>query len=159
MKRATSGDRMWGLRELPLPDPVPWTPETYGWVGVAMCAFGLACWIAFKRYRHWKSQAYRREALAELDAMNHDRAHLASLPHLLRRTALSAFPRAEVASLQGPEWIHWLNSAGAAFTTQDAAPLDRLAYQPQLAEELDDPSVDRLLSASRSFVRTHRARV
>jgi hypothetical protein len=24
-------DRMWGLKELPLPDPVSWWPQTPGW--------------------------------------------------------------------------------------------------------------------------------
>ncbi len=159
MKGATSGDRMWGLRELPLPDPVPWTPETYGWVVIALGLTGWLLWTALRQYRKWEGQAYRREALAELAAMEENQPLLSSLPHVLRRTALQAFPREEVAALRGSDWIEWLNAAGADFESPDAEPLDRLAYQPQLADRLDDDSVKHLISASRAFVRSHRARV
>jgi len=150
---------MWGLRELPLPDPLPWTPETYGWGVIALGVICLLLSIALRQYRKWEDQAYRREALAELAVMERNRLLLSTLPHVLRRTALQAFPREEVAALDGSEWIEWLNAAGADFESSDIEPLDRLAYQPDLADRLDDNSARHLISASRAFVRSHRARV
>ena len=148
---------MWGLQELALPDPVSWAPATYGWGLLAGLLFIIACALAYKSFRQWQSQAYRREALADLARMERDRDRLADLPLVLRRTALSAYPREEVAALNGREWIEWLNAAGANFSTCDADPLDQLAYQPGLCIELDMQTIERLLSASRAFLRDHRA--
>ena len=159
MAGATGGNPMWGLKELPLPAPVSWTPETWGWLVVAGLFLAFLAWIGLRQLNAYRAQSYRRTAIADLDAMQRDRHKITALPALLRRTALVAFPRDEVAVLSGEAWVQWLNAAGADFLTGDADWLDRLAYQPRLSEELETESADRLLQGSRLFVRNHRARV
>ena len=76
----------------------------------------LLLWGAFVWYRRWKRNAYRREALAELDRIENalagdGAAHLLlpRLPELLKRTALAAYGRGEVASLSGKSWLDFLD--------------------------------------------------
>ncbi|MEZ7978263.1 MAG: DUF4381 domain-containing protein [Myxococcota bacterium] len=159
MAGSSAGDPMWGLRELPRPEAISWVPQTYGWgLVVLTLVLGLTC-IALRGYRVWRRQAYRRLAETELSEIARDNARLTHLPALLRRAALSAFPRQEVANLHGSEWIDWLNREGASFLPDDARWLDQLAYDPQLAEHLETESATRLIASSRQFIRSHRARV
>jgi hypothetical protein len=69
---------------------------------IFLCLIGRAV-------RHHLRQAYRREALA---ALGTGRLSALELATLLRRTALTAFPREQVAALTGPAWIAWLGRTG-----------------------------------------------
>jgi len=151
-------DRMWGLKDPPLPEPVSWfalTPGTVLLAGILLSLVGLFVW---RRWQAWQRNRYRRIALAELSAMEDSAAGLAGLPTVLRRIALTAFPRVEVASLRGADWVAWLNEKGARFEDADAAWLDRLPYDPDPGD-LSPDVAKRLLSTSSAWVREHRARV
>ena len=102
---------------------------------------------------------YAEVTQQDLSEIARDNARLVHLPALLRRTALAAFPRQEVANLHGSEWVDWLNQQGASFLPDDARWLDQLAYDPQLAKQLERESTTRLIASSRLFIRSHRARV
>ena len=121
-------ERMWGLKELPLPAGVDWLPPAPGWYAIGALAVLLLCYGAWRRWRQWQRNAYRRDALRQIAALSADTAH--ELPIILRRAALTAQPRHTVASLRGQDWIEWLNrSAGRElFSADDAAHLDALAY-------------------------------
>jgi hypothetical protein len=96
------------LHDLALPPGVPWWPPAPGWYAVfatALLAVGLWAWRAWKR---WRADAYRRAALREL-ASSQDAATIAEL---LRRTALARTPRPVVAALAGTAWVDWLETRG-----------------------------------------------
>ena len=106
------------MHDLVMPEAVPWLPQTPGWwivlawfVAVAL----LAAWQIVKRRRR---NRYRRDALAELRAIasqpDIDAARDAQrIATVLKRTALVAYPRADVAGLYGKEWARFLTeSAG-----------------------------------------------
>lgn len=105
------------LRDIHLPEPVGWWPLAWGWwLLIALLVMALAGLIGYlwRRRQRWR---YRRQALQELDRLYAEfREHgdgaryLQDISVLLRRTALSAFPRQEVAGLQGPAWLQWLNT-------------------------------------------------
>ena len=120
MAGSSAGDPMWGLRELPRPEAISWMPQTYGWGLVALVLVLGLTWMALRGYRAWQHQAYRRVAETDLSEIARDNARLVHLPALLRRTALAAFPRQEVANLHGSEWVDWLNQQGASFLPDDA---------------------------------------
>jgi hypothetical protein len=88
--------------------------------------------------------------------MRADPAVATQLPFILRRSALVAYQRRDVASLRGAEWTRWLNeSAGRELFTADSAhTLDRLAYSGEAPAPSD---IEPLLAASRDWVRLHRA--
>ena len=98
--------------------------------------------------------AYRREGLIRLEAMKNDGSALGELPLLLRRSALQAAPRNDVAGLRGTDWINWLNaSAGRPlFGEDDAVLLDELAYAEARGRTADDASVQQGREASRKWM-------
>jgi hypothetical protein len=150
-------DRMWGLEELPLPDPVSWFPATVGWAFVAALLLVCAGVFAWRLRQAWLRARYRREALARLGAIDDGSARIEELPELLRRTALAAFAREDVAPLRGPAWVEWLNANGGSFEATDAEWLDRLPYESSASGRLDERTRAHLVAASQRFVRTHRA--
>ena len=151
---AFGGERMWGLKELPYPEPIPFTPETIGWLILAGLLLAVFIWMVWLARRRWQANAYRREALHELKRLPD--ADWSVLPFVLRKTALAAGGREAVASLRGPDWIQWLNDHARKrlFEPADANLLDAIAYggQPPPAVELE-----RLLNATRTWVSAHHA--
>ncbi|AQV93862.1 DUF4381 domain-containing protein [Cupriavidus necator] len=128
------------LADVAVPPPPSWAPQTIGWpIAGALLLLALA-WAGWRAWRRHRANRYRREALAELAGLplGADPAHrvaaLRQLAALLKRTALAAWPRAQVASLAGSGWADFLRAhAGRA---QDTAPL--LAALVQDAEYRDD---------------------
>jgi hypothetical protein len=140
----TSLDR---LHDIIAPPPVPWWPPAPGWYWVLGFLLLLLLILALRAFRHWQRNRYRREALIEwhrlagqLDRPETRIAALTAMSVLLKRTALSAFPRAEVASLTGPAWLAFLDRTTAAppFSKITGDLLERIAYSSIDAAE---PSV------------------
>jgi len=153
------GERMWGLQELPFPEPVAYWPQTTGWyVALGILLLGLMA-LVWWRWRVWKRNAWRREMLTRLDAIAADPKRLTELPFLLRRSALNAAPRHEVASLRGQDWILWLNrsAGGEVFTPTDAGFIDDLPYRSSPDGLIGDRDAAHLIDASRIWIRSHRA--
>jgi hypothetical protein len=103
------------LRDYHLPDPVGWWPPAPGWWLAALLALLLLIWLIRAVLGWHRRRAARRFALRELKALQ--RAHakdeddsvlLRGLSRLLRRFALSRFPRHQVAGLSGEAWLDFL---------------------------------------------------
>lgn len=112
------------LHDIIVPDPLPLWPPAPGWLwllGILAAILMVALLRGLLRYQR---NRYRREALAELrrlqtlgpepQAINaaQQRQALAQLSILLKRTALTAYSRAEVAELTGPAWFAFLDERG-----------------------------------------------
>jgi hypothetical protein len=149
------------LRDLALPAPAPWWPPAPGWwiLGAGLVTAGLvALWRAWRRYR---ADAYRRQARRELDAIARrlDAGLLAGatadLATVLKRTALAAFPRAQVASLTGPAWLSFLDWTGntTAFTDGAGRWIARWAYAGGAA--VSTPDLKAALQEARNWVAGH----
>ncbi|WEK49675.1 MAG: DUF4381 domain-containing protein [Candidatus Kaistia colombiensis] len=144
------------LRDIVLPTPVSWWPPAPGWwVLAAAVLAGLALLAARQIVRH-RRDAYRRQALRELAALpaSLDAAGAQSLSAILKRTALVAFPRDEVAGLTGVAWLRFLDRTGRtqAFESGPAASL------PKMALGASAPGDDRAIRvAARDWIRRHRA--
>lgn len=98
-----------GLIEPSEPAPVPLTPETWGWAALAVIAVAVIAWLVRSQIAHRRVNAYRRAALAELA----EATTAAQVATILRRAALAAWPRKDVAGLTGAEWITFLDRTGA----------------------------------------------
>ncbi|MGI1661965.1 DUF4381 domain-containing protein [Palleronia sp. KMU-117] len=90
------------------PAPVPLVPETWGWALLAVIAAGLFVWLVRRRVAHRRANAYRQAALAELAQATTP----AEIAVVLRRAALAAWPREDVAGLAGADWIAFLDRTG-----------------------------------------------
>ena len=98
---ATSLDR---LHDIALPPAVAWWPPAPGWYVVFTLALVAAAWMAFRAWKRWQSNAYRREAVRELASLGSS----AAIAELLRRTALAIAPRSVIAEKSGTAWLDWL---------------------------------------------------
>ena len=105
------------LREIILPPPVPWWPLASGW-WLLFAAIALAALaFAFRLFRRWRANAYRRAALRELAVA----VDVTAIAEILKRTALVAHPRKDVAALSGAAWLAWLAQTGGRPIPEDVA--------------------------------------
>lgn len=133
------------------PPPPSWRPQTVGsYVALSMLAILLIALAAFLWHR-WRINRYRREALHKL-------AHtdVRDISELLKRTALSAWPRAEVASLTGPAWLAFLNGSArqASFDRSIADQLEATAFSSSKPSQEDESSIR---SAASLWIKHHTA--
>ena len=138
------------LAEPDAPASVPMTPETAGWVVLAAALVLALVWLAWRGIRRWRANAYRRAALAELAGAGDDPAAIAPI---LRRTALAAWPRDEIADLAGGDWLAFLDRTGgrSGFTDGPGAALATAPFRPEAT-----PSAPGLGDLAARWVRDHR---
>jgi hypothetical protein len=125
--------------------------------------------VVIRRRRRRERNRYRSEALAELAALEarlgpdaRDAAAradtLRALPPLLKRVALAAWPREQVAPLTQSRWTEWL-FASAPQPMPDAATrlLDDLEYRsPTALAAITDDDARACIAAARRWIETHR---
>lgn len=151
------------LADIALPAPVPWWPQTWGWALLAVILLALAV-FAFWRWLHYRRiNRYRREALALLAGLEHvendpgQRAEAArAVAELLKRVALAAWPRTDVATLSGEPWVKFLRDHGNGKAIPDgtAALLADGEYRP--AGGVTEPQFRALTGSARSWIEGHR---
>ena len=156
------------LHEIVLPEPVSWMPQTIGWYVVFGLILLVAGWWVYGRLRRLRANRYRRFALAELAVIKQEiqqpekRAKaLAEIPVLLKRTALAAFPRSDIAGLSGEKWLAFLDKTlgGKDFTENEGRLLPELAYAPMSRISTgSDETVGKLLQLVRQWIKMHKGR-
>lgn len=144
---------MSNLEEIELPEPVPFTFETPGWYVLLALVLGIVVWLAWRSWQRWRANAYRRSALKELAAIDSP----ARLSQLLKRVALVAYPRANVAELYGEAWLDFLDGtlATSDFSRGAGRPLADLAYNPAAADRLSEQERSELSGLARRWIRGH----
>ena len=127
------------LNDIVAPAPMAWWPPAPGWYVLAAITFLLLLGLGFRALRSWQLNRYRREALRVLDGITREGpAASAALPELLKRVALSAWPREQIAGLVGSDWHRFLDTAtdSERFDGEAGRRLEQAAYAPAgLAEE------------------------
>lgn len=153
------------LHDVIAPPPVPWWPPAPGWLWLLALAAFVALIAAVRTFLIWQRNRYRREALAELrrtsaqlEDSNTRPGALTKLAELTKRTALSAYPREQVASLNGKEWLAFLDRTGSttAFTQGPGERLEHIAYDPRVAANLDESQTRELSAVVHHWIRHHR---
>ncbi|VVD75463.1 hypothetical protein PPN31114_00843 [Pandoraea pneumonica] len=174
---ATDMPTLGALADVVTPPAPSWAPQTIGWpIAAVLVAIGLI-WFAWRTWRRYRANRYRREALAQLqqwaaalgmpkpnvaaDAGTAQRARaLREIAALLKRVALSAWPREAVASLTGNKWAAFLRAShdnrGSAADTI-AALVTRAEYQSDesLCREWDTTRATTLIKACRDWIERH----
>src|SRR5262249_6778404 len=132
------------LADIALPQPVAWWPQTWGWALLALVLAALVALAVWRWLHNRRVNRYRREALAMLASIEQagcgrPAGVLQAVAELLKRVALAAWPRADVARLSGESWVKFLrdHAGGAAIADDAAALLADGEYRPR-------PSRDRL---------------
>lgn len=142
------------LHDIIVPPPTPWWPPAPGWLWLLAIFALLALVLAIRGFIRWQKNRYRREALTELKrllAQDDSSTRLAGMSQLLKRTAVTAFPRAEVAGLTGPEWFTFLDrTGGTQFSGGLGAGLEQSVYLG--SQEAADPA---LATEVRRWIKRH----
>lgn len=155
------------LNDIVMPEAVGWWPMADGWHVLAGMIVLFVGWYTFRSVKDWRANAYRRAALRELDSLIDDTrdpqsraSSLRQLPSLLKRTALSVYPREDVAGLTGEEWFGFLNSkvGKPPFTQNTFETLNRVSYTTGDLGDVSDDAVNALLDACRSWLKHHSAK-
>ena len=145
---------MSNLEEIQIPQRISFTPETIGWYLLAGGLVLILLWLAWRGWRRWRANAYRRRALEELTVIESP----ARLSELLKRVALAAYPRTNVAGLYGEAWLGFLDrTLGTTdFTHGAGRPLADLAYDPAAAGRLSEQERNALSGLARRWIVRHR---
>ena len=128
------------LHDIHLPAPIGWWPLAPGWYilsGAILLITGIIITVVYRHYMHGLAKRQACKMLAEYeheyDSEGNTAVTCAKISELLRRVALVYFPRQDVASLQGDDWISFLNttSKGINFKAVRHCLLE-LPYQNQV---------------------------
>ena len=137
------------LRDIALPPEVSLWPPAPGWWIVAVAALATMAILAVAAIARHRRNAYRREALGQLDTVDPG-----SISTVLKRTALAAWRREQVAALTGTAWLAFLDRTGrtTVFTAGDGRHIETLAF----GGVVDVASANAARDAARIWVRGHR---
>lgn len=133
-----ASDPLLQLRDVHAPPPPQFWPPAPGWWLLAALAIASALLLGRYAYRRYRLRRQRQRiigALLDLEqGFEHAKApdFVAQVSVLLRRVALSRFPRARVASLSGQEWLRFLDETGGGgrFSCAPGKVLASGPYQP-----------------------------
>ena len=119
------------------PDP-GWWPPAPGWWMLSLLALLIVAWLVRRLVDRWREHRRRLRIREEYEGIvsqyhaNGDlRQLLARSSALLKRVALSSYPRGEVASLSGQAWATFLVETTAGTISKEfAEALSVGPYQP-----------------------------
>lgn len=136
------------LRDLALPPDVRLWPPAPGWWILAAAVLAAAAILAAAAVVHHRRNAYRRAALGALETVDPG-----GISSVLKRTALAAWPRGQVAALSSAAWLAFLDRTGrtTAFTAGAGRHVETLAF----GGAVDGPTADAARGAARDWVRAH----
>lgn len=138
---SATDDALSALRDIHLPEAVPLWPPAPGWWVAAGLLVAVAVALRLVVLRRRRSVALA--ALRELERLDRDHeqsrdagVYAVRLSALLRRVALARFPRREVASLHGAEWVEFLSrsSARTRFPSEVVEAMERAVFAPACEE-------------------------
>ena len=88
--------------------------DTIGWKVLFFILFCMIVFAAYKYYLHYKKNKYRREAIQSISEIEANKENSVSslivqIMFLIKQTALQTYGRNEVASLEGENWLEFLD--------------------------------------------------
>lgn len=106
------------LQDIHLPESASFWPLALGWWLLLVVIVFLALWLTFKILKRAKQKKHRIEILNKFTVLEKklraepSNTTIAEINTLLRQLAISYYPRAQIASLTGGEWLQFLDESG-----------------------------------------------
>lgn len=137
------------LNDIVVPDAVAWWPPAPGWYVLFLALLITISWAGIRILQNWSRNRFRRQALLELETVAP-----ANLPALVKRVSLSIWPREQVASLSGDEWLQFLDQSGntSAFSKGPGKILISLSYGSDTSFNQDSPEFTDLKKCIRIWI-------
>ena len=103
------------LRDIHLPPTISWWPPAIGWWILAVL-IPLCIFLSYKLYTHITRKTALKSAKQHLKLLRQNQQltkqeKLMQLSSLMRRIAISLYPRKDVASLTGENWLNFLDQS------------------------------------------------
>ncbi len=151
------------LHDIVPPAAVPWWPPATGWTVLAgILAVGLLVGT-FLWLRRYQRNRYRRAALSQLRLIrlqgeSDTGVGARELSGLLKRTALAAWPREQVATLSGSEWLNFLQQSMTRANMGESLgrSLQETVYQ---RKKLPLEEFEAMCTSAEDWIRLHRSPV
>ncbi|MDQ0321526.1 hypothetical protein QO002_003664 [Pararhizobium capsulatum DSM 1112] len=152
------------MADITLPPPVSMMPATWGWAALAGLVVLVLAFAFWRWHRRRAQNRYRRDALADLAALESGSGSdagrlkaLNALPALIKRTALAVWPREQVASLSGPGWVNFLrtNAGKAKIEPEGFAFFAEAEYRLANDDVPDEATARRVFAAARQWIEGH----
>lgn len=115
------------LRDIHHPSPVPFWPLAPGWYALILLVSLVIGFIVYSCYRYIRKHRVRKIVLMRLEQLQQQQEDMnvpEALSMLLKRAALFAYPRKQVAGLFGEQWLAFLDKT--AMTSEFSAGLGRV---------------------------------
>jgi len=149
------------LHDIHLPARISWWPPAPGWC-LLLAIVLLAAVVLYAVHRLRNRNHWRRFALMELTRLREQnaaqhfapRAVVSELSILLRRVAISRFPREEVAGLNGDAWLVFLDRGlgeNAVFQSDAGRLLTSIPYRPEMA--IDSSTLSAVFALAERWLR------
>ncbi|TRX56492.1 DUF4381 domain-containing protein [Thalassomonas sp. M1454] len=119
--------------EISTPDKISWLPETLGWQIVVFLFALLILYRLYLKFKYYMDNGYRRWGIQQLELLSESTEDLQKLPILLKKTAIYAYKRENVAELTGLAFETWLDQEcpQSEFSkTPISGLLNHLSYSP-----------------------------
>lgn len=157
------------LHDIVVPEPVTWWPPAPGWYLLGALILFAASWFFINAIENWWKNRYRGAAIKELNQLRHSTRKLENhelirrLNDILKRVTLNAWPREEVATLSGEQWLEFLTENanlpgnGTAFGSEQTRVLRDAAYSKKICNALSSTEMDEIFSTAEHWIRRHEA--
>ncbi|MEZ9142265.1 MULTISPECIES: DUF4381 domain-containing protein [unclassified Shewanella] len=124
MNTAQTNPALMQLEDIVLPEKISQFPIAPGFWILALFIIALIIFAVVKIKQHRRYHLPRKAALADFEQLEPANSQFASdINTLLKRTAMSYFPREDFAKLDGDRWYQWL---GLRLSEQDAINMGQL---------------------------------
>lgn len=137
------------LHDIVMPEPASWWPLAPGWLLVLACLLLGLLYFAWRSWKTWQANAYRREALRQAA----EATSLGEIAAVLRRCALVLASREEVAALRGEAWPSWLQQRAPEWQPGE---LTRALASSLYAPNPTTTELEVLRSRAVDWISTHR---
>ncbi len=153
------------LHDIVVPDPAPFWPPAAGWYLLGTLLVIALGWLIVQSVKRWFRNQYRRVAMNHLHrlrqstlASNQPSTLVSAINQILKRTALAAWPREQVAALSGESWWNFLQRTGGmrSLTPEQKGTLENIAFSSTRSGELSSENLNQLFELAEHWIRTHR---
>ncbi len=130
------------LSPLMEPGPVAFSMDTIGWKILFALILMTLLYFVYKYYLHYKHNKYRRVAIAKILEINQLPDHeipsiITQIMFQIKQTALQTFGRKEVASLEGSQWLRFLDKTARNVRFSDYKEIIHAAiYKGKISSEV-----------------------
>lgn len=105
-------DLLTQLRDIHYPNPIPIWPLATGWYVIIILGLLLLMLVGYFAVRYLQKPRLKQAVLIRIEKLQQQDSSLniaEELSMLLKRAALAAYSRREVASLHGEQWLSFLD--------------------------------------------------